>query len=448
MPEELALFDILLAPERSEADRLNALDSLQPFLATDEAAEKLSLAARNETSVTVRSRMLELLSDIPITRLTQRSAYIDTFCWFACLETERALRLQAVHKLAALAAHVDLVQEILAETLVSDLDITIQLACIHGLGNTVQKTPDTIRKISTFIPLAPAKIKYGLLQLVKQFPLESAEELTLLFLSPLESSSTRLDAISFLASLPAPSPIVISSLSTQFLQENDLNVRTAIIQLLAGLKNADRTLFPGILAALQRMPDQPELLAILKDRLTAHPELEEQLSQLFTDSPSAGLKISLLSLLRHSEIPALLIKGLQDTNPYVREAAIPYLQQHFVRYQDTIEPALTEAIRKEPLTVLRSALITVLLHTGRKSSATEAALISLALAETEHHLKIQLAEAATQIAVTTENKIPLLQLFREIMEGVYFPAAINQLLQNVCVLSPTAILPISNVVWD
>lgn len=426
MPEELALFDILLAPERSETERLDALNSLQPFLATDEAAEKLSLAARNETSITVRARMLELLSDIPITRLTQRSAYIDTFCWFACLETERSLRFQAVHKLAALAAHVDLVQEILTETLVSELDIAIQLECILGLGNSVQKSPATIQKISEFIPLAPAKTKYGLLQLVKQFPLESAATLALQFLSPLESSSTRLDAISFLSSLPAPSPVVISTLSTQFLEENDVNVRTAIIQLLTGLKTADNSLFPGILAALQRMPDQPELLAILKDRLTAHPELAEQLSQLFAESPSAGLKISLLSLLKHSEISALLIKGLQDTNPYVREAAIPYLQQHFVRYQDTIEPALIAAINKEPLTVLRSAMISVLINTGRKSPATETAIISLALAENEHHLKIQLAEAATQIPVTEENKALLLQLFREIMEGVYFPAAIKQ----------------------
>lgn len=421
MPEELALFDILLSPERPEAERLEALNSLRPFLSTDEAAEKLSIAARDEASVTVREHMLSLLCAIPITRLSQRADYIDTFCWFACLEPERVLRLKAVHQLAQLAAHIDTVQEILVDTLVNDLDTRIQLECIFGLGNTVHKTTDTIQKISAFIPVAPAVCKPALLQLVKQFPLPAAAEQVLHFLAPLESSSTRLDAVSFLASLPAPPPDVISSLSLQFLTETDLRVRTAIIQLLSGLKTTDPSLFKGIMAALHRMPDQPELLLLIRDRLTAYPELSDQLAQLFTESTSAGLKTSLLTLLQHSEIPSLLISGLNDSNPYVREATIPYLQQHFTRYQSLIEPELVAAVNKEPLTVLRSDLLSVLIHTGRKSANTETALITLALTETDHRLKIQLAEVATQFPITEENKTPLLQLFREIMEGVYFP---------------------------
>ncbi|MBW8683868.1 hypothetical protein [Chitinophaga rhizophila] len=425
MPEELALFDILLSTERTETERLDALNSLQPFLATDEAAEKLSIAARNEATVSIRKRMLELLCAIPITRLSQREAYIDTFCWFAALEPERPLRLLAIHQLAALAAHVEPVQEILAETLVNDLDTRIQLECIYGLGNIVHKTPATIELISGFIPLAPAAVKAGLLQLVKQFPLPAAADMAMQFISPLESSGTRLDAISFLATLPAPSTAIISQLSASILTETDVQVRAAIIRLLANLKTVDESLFSGIIAALQRMPDQPELLSILRDRLTAHPELQEQLAQLFTASNAAGLKISLLTLLQHSDIPALLISGLSDNNPYVREAALPYLQQHFARHQSVIEPALITAIREEPLTVLRSELLHVLLHMGRKSAETEAALISLALTETDHRLKIQLAEVATQFAVTPENSQALLQLFREIMEGVYFPAHIK-----------------------
>ncbi|QHS62888.1 hypothetical protein [Chitinophaga agri] len=425
MPEELALFDILLSHERPEAERLEALNSLRPFLSTDEAAEKLSVAARDEASVTVRTEMLFLLCAIPVTRLTQRAAYIDTFCWFACLEPERALRLQAVQQLAVLAAHVDTVQEILADTLVNDFDTRIQLACIFGLGNTVHKTADTIQKISAFIPVAPAVCKPGLLQLVKQFPLPAAAEQALHFLAPMESSHTRLEAVEFLASLPAPLPVVINTLSLQFLTETDQLVRKAIIQFLSGLKTTDPSLFAGIIAALHHMPDQPELLLLIKDRLAAHPELTGQLSRLFTESTAAGLKISLLTLLQHSDIPDLLISGLHDSNPYVREATLPYLHQHFTRHQSLIEPALVAAVKKEPLTVLRSELLYVLIHTGRKSADTETALITLALAETDHRLKIQLAEAATQFPVTAENKTSLLQLFREIMEGVYFPEHIK-----------------------
>lgn len=421
MSEALALFDILTSAERPEHERLDALNSLQPFLETDEAVEKLAAAAREENTLSVRARMLELLVNIPVTRLSQREALMDTLSWFACLEPERPLRSLAIEALTRLADHLDSVQEILADTLVNDLDPAIQQLCLQGLTRTVNITADTIHKIGAFIALAPASVKPALLALVKRFPADTAATLTLQFLSPLEDRHTRETAIAFLAGLPAPSATVIEELSARFMAETDLYVRAAIIQLLSNLREIDTTLFSGIFSALQKAPDQPELLALVRDRLVANPALQTELTQLFAQTPSAGLKIRVLSLLEHCEIPELLISALHDKNPYVREAAIPYLEKQFIQHQQLLEPALANAVKQEPLLALRGALINILLNSGRKSATTLQLVTELAVAETDHYLKTQLINAALEVPVTPENKAALLHLFRDVLEGNWYP---------------------------
>jgi hypothetical protein len=426
MSEELDLFDILLSPERSEEDRLNALKSLQPFLRTDEAVGKLADAIRTEAAVNIKTIMLQYLYDIDITRLSEREKYTDAFAFVACMEPERSLRQLAVRKLSLIAAHVPEVQEILTETLTNDLDPDIQHLSIQGLRNSIQKTADTINKISAFLPFATLNCRKDLLELVKQLPQSQAEDLALLFLEPLENESIRLEAIHFLAAFPVLSPAAMSQLIAQLQRETNLHVREAVIQLLAGNRQIDPAVFAQIFSALQHMPDQPELLALVAGRLMATPSLQTGFITLFEQTSSAGLKIRLLGLLNDCDLPEVIISGLKDKNPYVREAAIPLLIAKFPKFQEQIEPALADVIKTEPLTALRHEMIRVILETGRKSARTEALLVELALNETEHRLKIILAAAVLNIAVTDQNKTALLQLFREIIEGPYFPDTIKE----------------------
>jgi hypothetical protein len=426
MAEELALFDILLSAERSTDDRLNALLQLRPFLETGAGAEKLMAAVAAEESKEVKLAMLTLLCDIDITRITERDAYIHALAVIACLEPERTLRYPALERLATLAAHIPEIGEVLTDTLVNDLDTDIQFICITGLRNTVEKTADTIAKISAYIPVAPVACRAALLDLVQQFPAPHAAELALLFLDPLEQEHTRQAAILFLAGIPVLPPAVLSNLTTRLGHETSLSIRTAIIQLLSDRKIIDTALFADMFAALQRMPDQPELLTLVTGRLVAYPHLQEDFNRLFAQTTSAGLKIRLLTLLQQHDLPHLIISGLQDTNPYVREAVLPLLIQQFPKQQEQLEPALAKAIQSEPLTGLRSALMDVILQTGRKSSQTEALLVDLAIAETDHALKIKLATAVCEIPINEENRRPLLQLFAGILEGGWYPAALKQ----------------------
>jgi hypothetical protein len=430
MAEEPALFDILLSTERSTAERLEALQHLRPFLETGAAVTKLVEAISTEESAEVKSAMLALLCDVDITRITERDNYIQALAVIGCLEPERSLRYTALERLAVLAAHLPGIQEILADTLVNDLDTEIQLICITGLRNCVEKTADTITKISVYIPVAPVPCRAPLLALVQQLPAAHAEQLSLLFLDPLEQEPIRLSAIRFLAGMPLLSTPVLAELTRRLPGETSLYVRDAIIQLVSRMKQVDPALFTAMFAALQRMPDQPELLALVTGRLVAHPHLQEAFDQLFAQTTSAGLKIRLLTLLQQHDLPHLIISGLQDKNPYVREAVLPLLINQFPQRQEQLEPALAKAIQTEPLTGLRSALINVILQTGRKSPETEATLVALAVAETDHHLKIQLATAVCEVTITEQNRQPLLHLFAGIMEGAWYPASLKQQVIN------------------
>lgn len=430
MAEELALFDILLSTERSTTDRLEALRGLRPFLETGEGVNKLTEAIQAENSIEVKHAMLSLLCNIDITRITERAQYIHALAIIACLDPERPLRYLALERLATLVAHIPEIAEILTDTLVNDLDTNIQFICITGLRNSVEKTTDTITKIAAYIPVAPPECRESLLALVQQFPSPHAAELALLFLDPLEQEHIRQSAIQFLAGMPLlPAPI-LAHLTARLSGETSLYVRNAIIQLLSAMRTVDPSLFAHMFAALQRMPDQPELLTLVTGRLVANPHLQEDFNQLFAQTTSAGLKIRLLTLLQQHDLPHLIISGLQDKNPYVREAVLPLLIHQFPKQQEQLEPALAKAIQSEPLTGLRSALLDVILQTGRKSPQTEALLVTLAVAETDHALKIKLATAVCEITITNENRPSLLQLFAGIMEGAWYPPTLKQQVIN------------------
>ncbi|PZR35557.1 MAG: hypothetical protein DI538_14950 [Azospira oryzae] len=421
MATDINLFDILVSPERSTEDRLLALADLRPFLESAEGIAKLAAAARDEASKEVKYTMLQMLCDIDSARISNHSVYIDTMASIACLEPERELRRLATHVLAEIAAHNSEVQEILALILTYDLDTQIQLASLNGLHKAVPKTADTIQALYAYIPVAPLACKESLLKLVVPLPLPDNAKLLLLFINPAEREQLRLAAVQELTNIAQLPTEVLAGITAALTTDSSWQVQDAIINLLRTRKQIDEQVFTHLFKALQQMPDRPELLELVGDRLTALAHLQPVFADLFHQTPSANLKMNLLSLLQNSENPQLIISALQDNNAYVREAAIPLLAYRFAQWQQQLEPVLAEVIRNEPLIALRRALADVLLQTGRKSAQTEAILTSLALIETDHGLKVKLASAVCQVVITDSNRHDLLQLFCEVIEGAWYP---------------------------
>jgi hypothetical protein len=426
MATDINLFDILVSPERSTADRLSALADFRPFLESEEGIAKLATATRNEASKEVKLAMLQMLCAIDSARTCSHQVYIDTMASIACMEPERELRRLATRVLAEIAAHNSEVQEILALTLTNDLDTQVQLASLEGLHRAVPKTADTIQSLYAYIPVAPLACKESLLKLVTPLPLPDNAKLLLLFINPTEREQLRLAAIQALANISQLPTEVLAGITAALTTDNSWQVQNAIINLLRSRKHIDEQVFTWLFKALQQMPDQPELLALVADRLTARQHLQPLFADLFHQTSSANLKMNLLSLLQNSEIPQLIISALQDNNPYVREAAIPLLAYRFAQWQPQLEPVLATVIRNEPLIALRRALADVLLQTGRKSAQTEAILTSLALSETDHWLKARLAGAVCQVVITDSNRHELLQLFCEVMEGPWYPDTLKE----------------------
>lgn len=426
MATDINLFDILVSSERSTTDRLKALEDLRPFLHSDEGVSKLANAMRDEASKEVKHAMLQLLCEIDVARISNHQVYIDAMASIACLEPERGLRRLAVSVLATIAAHNSEVQEILALTATNDLDTQVQLASIHGLHNAVPKTPETIQSLYDYIPVAPLACKEPLLKLVTPLPHPDNAKLLLLFINPAEREQLRLTAVKELANIPSLPAAVMTGLSAALTTDISWDVQGAIISLLRTRQQIDEQVFAYLFKALQQMPDQPELLSLVAERLTTLAHLQPQFIELFNQTTSANLKMNLLSMLQNAEIPQLIVAALRDNNPYVREAAIPLLAFRFAQWQDQLEPLLAAAIREEPLIALRRALADVLLQTGRKSAQTDAILTSLALNETDHWLKARLAGVACQVVVTDSNRQELLQLFCEVMEGPWYPDTLKE----------------------
>jgi hypothetical protein len=426
MATDINLFDILVSPERSTADRLQALADLRPFLESEEGVAKLAAATRDEASKEVKYAMLQMLCDIDIARISNHQIYIDTMASIACLEPERELRRLATGVLAEIAAHNSEVQEILALTLTYDLDTQVQLASLNGLHKAVPKTADTIQMLYGYIPVAPLACKESLLKLVAPLPQPDNAKLLLLFINAAEREQLRLAAVQELTNIPQLPTEVLAGITAALTTDSSWNVQDAIINLLRTRQHIDEQVFTYLFNALQQMPDQPELLALIAERLTALAQLQPLFANLFHQTPSANLKMNLLSLLQNSEIPQLIISALQDNNPYVREAAIPLLAYRFAQWQEQLEPVLATVISNEPLIALRRALADVLLQTGRKSAQTEAILTALALGETDHWLKARLIGAVCQVVVTDSNRQQLLQLFCEVMEGPWYPETLKE----------------------
>jgi|GEM_PF-2242571 len=426
MATDIALFDILVSAERSTSDRLKALADLRPFLESAEGITKLSEATRAEESKEVKQAMLQMLCEIDIARIKNHQAYIDTLASVACLEAERDLRYTAVKRLAVIAAHNHEIQEILALTLVYDMDTDVQLASIQGLQNVVYKTEATIAALYTYLPLAPFICRRPLLGLIQQLVHPHPAQMMLHFLDPLEQESLRLEVVRSLAAMPFLLPEVQTSIAEALATETSLPVRDAIIQLLAGLQWIDAALFTRLFAALQQMPDQPMLLTLVAERLTANPGLQDDFVNLFTQTQSAGLKINLLSLLQHTNMLQLITRAMEDPNPYVRQAALPLLANKFSEWQGVLEPVLLQALSVEPLVALRYAQVGVILNTGRKSAQTDDKLVQLAVTETDHQLKMQMVYAVCQVVANNENRHALLQLFSEVLESPWYPEDLKQ----------------------
>jgi hypothetical protein len=421
MATDINLFDILVSPERSTAERLKALADLRPVLESEEGVTKLATAIRDEASKDVKYAILQMLCTIDIARISSHQVYIDALASIACLEPERDLRRLATGRLADIATHNSEVQEILSLTLSYDLDTQVQLNSIDGLQKAVPKTADTIQALYNYIPVAPLACKASLLELVTPLPHPDNARLLVLFINPAEREYLRLEAVKRLSNIPSLPAEVMTALSAALSTDISWNVQGAIIELLRSRQQIDEPVFSYLFKALQQMPDQPELLGLVAERLTALAHLQPLFIELFHQTTSANLKMNLLSMLQNAEIPQLIVSALQDNNPYVREAAIPLLAYRFAQWQDQLEPVLAEVIKNEQLIALRRALADVLLQTGRKSAQTEAILTSLALSETDHWLKIRLASAVCSVVVTDSNRHQLLQLFCEVMEGPWYP---------------------------
>ena len=420
-PEALAA---LLSEERSTPERLAALDELRDQLADEASLNALAARVVGEKTLEVRRAMLGLLLDADITRLHDRSPYIDVMLELVAGEPERELRLLATRRLAELAPDLPELEELLAETLLHERSDAINQAALVGLLRRPGKSPRTHALLFDYARACPPGLRPLLLQLFRQEPREVAERGLLAMLSPWEERSLRGALLAALEELPSLSPEGIRQLVGYLRAEPVRELRAQVARILGALRAGAESLAPVLLKVLAQSPDGAELLDALAHRLDAEPALVPLFSQLLAAPGPRRLKLRLLALLEKARATAPLAQALGDANPWVRFAAIECCARLLGRDAGTLAQALCEAASRETLVELRARIAAALAGVERLSPDRQRFLVEWAAREESPRVSARLAEALPRVALTEETRAPLLAAFlRVVCDPFAAPAA-------------------------
>ncbi len=143
----------VLAADRPSAQRIALLQNLCDELRGEKAVLTLLAAAQKEKTLELRRAFLDHAAGAAITRITDRSAFIDGLLYFAAIEEEASLRRLALSKLGPLSAHTPLIEDVLIETLLNELDDGAQRIALDGLSDCAGLRPENLQKAIEFSSL-------------------------------------------------------------------------------------------------------------------------------------------------------------------------------------------------------------------------------------------------------------------------------------------------------
>ncbi|HMK45342.1 MAG TPA: hypothetical protein VK436_01820 [Methanocella sp.] len=420
------IYTALLSPERTAAERLASLHTLQDFLVDEDVALRLGSMAREEKTLEVRAAMLQTFLGIDITRFTRKDAYIDHVFFFVIYEPEGVLRLPAVQRLAGLAAADDHIQNLLAETLLYDLSEEIQHACLSALSRCPRKNATTVEALVDYARTAPRALRGELPSLFGQMERPDCELGLLALLNPLEPVDVRASVLDRLMAFPVISTQVAGRLVDYLPREPDAGLQERVIKALFNAVQADIGLMNVILDRVRASQDQRALLYAFRDRLFSFPDMVGGLRQLFADATSTSLKIELLQLLEPTDSIALFTAALSDPGYWVRYQAIGVCERRLHGHEAEISSAVVARVPQEPLPVLRERLVGLLGKTGRKSPETERFLVRWMVQETSPAIIEQIAAILPDVMMTDLNRRDLLNAYLKVLQEPFYSAKIKE----------------------
>jgi hypothetical protein len=420
MSDVTELLELALAPDRPTPDRMRSLDELRPLLHEESVVAALMAAARSEPSVELRAALLDAVADVDITRLSDRSGYVDAMAYFASLEPERALRVRAIERLGRLADG----EEVIADTLVHDLDEGVQLACLRALGSP-RKTPAAVAAILAYAERPSAGNLPALVALIRTLDNAAAQLGLARVLSPWTDDEIQELVLAELAAFPALDAATTSALAAYAAARPREDLATRALDTLLAKKDVDDGILQVVLTRLEASPDDEQLAAAFRDRLASTPGLLGRLTDLVAATPSARLKLRLMEVLAGASQHSVFVALTADPNPWVREAAVAWCALHLPVEADLIGAALATAIPTEPVTAIRHAMVGAFVGSRRKDPDVERRLLGWVDHEPDPGVAAALAVVVATIPITDENRAGVLRACRTVITDPFVEGGVK-----------------------
>jgi DNA-binding NarL/FixJ family response regulator len=409
------LLFISLSPDRPVAARLEALHTLREHLRDEEVVHELARRARVEESVEVRRAMLGAIAECPITRLKDRGPWLEALVYFASMEPEADLRRAAIAALGPTGHG----EEVIAETLVCDLDETVQVACLGALAQRPALSRAGVERLVAYAARAPVALRGRVVAMLMRLDRADQERGLLALLTPWEPEEVRAAVLGALAALAALSPATAKALVAHARNETSRELRRRAVEILANAARAEPALFPIVLEYVERHPDHAELAEAFRNRLASVPGAAEALREALARARSPRLKIALLDLLGDAAGPAPLM-ALADPSPWVRDRAVALCAGLARRHPEETARALVEALERETDVVLREGMAGVLGAIGRLPREVEDRVVALASREQDPGVEQALARAALAVAIDDHNRDALVAVYRRVLLEPFF----------------------------
>ena len=413
-PADDALTSVLAA-DRPTPQRLQLLQTLRDELRGEKAVLALLSAAREEKTLDLRRAFLQHASACGITRITDRAAYIDAMLHFAAFDDERELRRIALSQLSGVLGHSPLVEDVLLETLVSELHLDTQRLALDALLSGKALRPENLQTLLDFIPRSPAALRASLIDLLVKFDADAVQRGLVAFLEPAESPEIRGRALSELAALPRLQHETLRALESLLLNEPSSALQEQVAAVLRDNKQINPELFKILFALFLKYPDRTGLLEGMRHRLASFPALLPAICETFRSIRSAQLRVRILRLLEKTPSVPLFISALSDTNPQVRSAALDCCAHHHAKSSDAIEAAVLAAAKVESVVALREACARVFVMRTRRAPEIDRGIVAWLDRETEPRVERVLAETLPAIPLSSENGRAILRAYGKIL---------------------------------
>lgn len=432
------MISVLLDAARDEGARLESIAMLRNELEDERVMAQIFEIAADDPSVKVRSALLSLIVELPITKISDKMAYTDVLYHFAVIENETDLRHLATRRLGELATDDQDLELLISEILINESDIEIRSCCMAALGKMRCQHPFLIHNLKKYAEHVDPECVDDFFSILSKLGNDDLASILFSLYSPFNSQGTKEKVISVFytqSTIPAQS---YKKLVAVLIRETNERLIAQLIQVFMTKAIKDTEIISYILDELGTNRYSAGLVKLTADLVASNPEAAEGLIKIFERAASAQLKLRILSIFEDANILDILISGALDRSPAIRSRAIAALTNKFDQAPEKITTILIDLLdRNAPYLIVRQ-VIDCLSMVQMFSPENERSFLTYFQSVNNPILLEQLAPLLAKIPVGDHNADTLLGVYLKMLDHSLYSQDLKHLILDQLINFNTA----------